>query len=197
MAHPGDSLRSVDAIHHQREQTLAAHYGGFYWGADFIGFAVAMFFTLVLLGLVGAIVGTVGYQMGAPVPRIGGSVSGVTENLGIGGLVGSLVALFVAYLLGGYTAGRMARFDGVRNGIGVVLWTIVVAIILGILGAVLGSKYNIGSQLHLSINGSTLTVAGVVSLVVTLVVMLLAAILGGTLGVRYHQRIDRDIVGTT
>jgi hypothetical protein len=195
MAQPADQpdvLYSADSLHTEREQRMHAAYGGFYWGSDFIGFAVATFFTLVFLGIVGAIIGAVGYQLGAPVPKIGSHISGTTQNLGIAALVGSLIAVFLAYLIGGYTAGRMARFDGVKNGLGVVIWTVIVAIVLGILGAALGNRFNVGNQLYLHINTSALTAAGVISLVVTLAVMLLGAILGGNMGVRYHRRIDRE-----
>src|SRR5437588_8833209 len=117
MAEPAESLRSTRSANADSNTYVAtARPGGFYWGSDFIGFAVALFFTIVFFGIVGAIVGTVGYQMGAPVPKVGGPISNTTQSLGIGGLIGGLVALFLAYLIGGYTAGRMARFDGARNG---------------------------------------------------------------------------------
>lgn len=195
MAQPadqGDYLRSASSVRAEREQQLLARYGGFSWGSDFIGFAVALFFTIVFFGIVGAIIGTVGYQMGAPVPKASTGLTSTTVNLGIAGLIGGLVAIFLAYLIGGYTAGRMARFDGVKNGIGVVIWTVVVAIILGVVGGVLGNRFNVASQIHLNVNGSTLTTAGVISLVVTLVVMLLGATLGGAWGARYHRLIDRE-----
>jgi hypothetical protein len=171
---------------------LAERYGGFYWGADFIGFVVAAFFTMVFLGIVGAIIGGVGYQLGQPLPKIGHAVSQTQQGLGIGALIGSLVAIFLAYLIGGYTAGRMARFAGVRNGVGVVIWTIIVAIILGIAGAVLGSNFNVASQLHLKFNPQTATAAGVISGLITLLVMLLGATIGGMMGERFHRDIDRD-----
>jgi hypothetical protein len=189
-----DTLYAADAMRTERRNALVARYGGFYWGSDFIGFAVATFFTLVFLGIVGAIVGAVGYQLGTPVPKVGGTLSTTTQQLGVGGLIGALVALFLAYFIGGYTAGRMARFDGAKNGLGVVIWTVAVAVILGILGALFGNRFNVGSQLHLSVSTSTLTKAGVISLVITLIVMLIAATLGGTTGVRYHDRIDREVV---
>jgi hypothetical protein len=172
---------------------VPARYRGFSWGADFIGFAVATFFTVLFFGIVGAVIGTVGYQMGAKVPKVGAPISGTTQNLAIGGLIGGLIALFLAYLIGGYAAGRMARFDGVKNGIGVVLWTIIVIVVLGIIGAILGNKFNVASQLQLKIDTQTLTTGGAISLLVTLVVMLLAAMLGGWMGVSYHRRIDREI----
>lgn len=188
------TVAEPEVIHSTRfvRRRLIDRYGGFSWGADFIGFAVAIFFTMIFLGVVGAIVGSVGYQLGQPLPRIGSGVSQTTQNLGIGALVGSLVAIFLAYLIGGYTAGRMARFDGARNGVGVVIWTIVVAIILGILGGVLGNNFNVASQLHLNFNAQAATTAGIISAIIVLLDMLLGAVLGGVLGERYHRDIDRD-----
>lgn len=194
MAQPADqqgTLRSVDSIRDERRHNLEAAYGGFHWWGDFLGFAVATFFTVLFFGIVGAIVGTVGYQMGTPVPKAG-AISGTTANLGIGGLIGGLIALFLAYLIGGYAAGRMARFNGALNGLGVVIWTVIVSIILGILGAILGNKFNVGSTLNLHINTATLTTAGLISLAVALITMIVASILGGLIGANYHRKIDRD-----
>lgn len=189
---PAERLYSVAAIHAERERRLRDRYGGFSWGADFLGFAVANFFTVVFLAIVGGIVGAVGYQLGAPVPKVGSALSPTSQTLGWGGLVGALIALALAYFLGGYAAGRMARFDGAKNGIGVVLWAILVGIILGIIGAILGTRFNVAGQLHLNIDPATLTVAGVISLLVTLLVMFVAAALGGRLGAAFHRAIDRN-----
>ncbi len=177
----------------EQRAIIRSRYGGFWWGSDFIGFAVASWFTIVFLGIVGAIVGAVGYQLNAPVPKIGSALTGASQNLGIGALIGSLIAVFLAYVIGGYTAGRMARFSGLRNGFGVWLWTILVAILLGIVGWIAGSAFNVGSQIHLSVDRATLTTAGVISVAVTLLVMLLGALLGGMMGERYHRAIDRDV----
>jgi len=183
---------SVELKRRERGNRLRDRYGGFDWVATFLGFAVAIFFLTVLLGIVAAIVGSVGYQLGAQVPKVGGSVSSATQQLGIGALVGSILTLVLAYFIGGYTAGRLARYDGMKNGLGVVVWTVLIVIIFGILGAVLGSQFNVASQLHLNVNLSALTTAGVLSLVATLLVMLIASGLGGRLGGHYHKRIDRD-----
>lgn len=189
---PVQTVRSTAGIRAERARFLREHYGGFFWGSDLMGFAVATFFTILFLGVVGAVIGAVGYQMGAPVPKIGGAVSNTTQSLGIGALVGSLIALFLAYYLGGYTAGRMARYDGAKNGFGVVIWTIVAAIVLGVAGSALGSRFNVANQVHLNINTQTLTTAGAISLAVTLLVMIVAAVLGGTVGERYHRAVDRE-----
>jgi hypothetical protein len=86
----------------------------------------------------------------------------------------------------------MARFDGVKNGLGIVLWTIVMAVVLGVLGVVLGDQFDLTQRLRLDIDQGTLTAAGIVSLAVTLLVMLAGAVLGGKLGAGYHRRIDRE-----
>jgi hypothetical protein len=185
-------VRSISSLRAERQAELRQRYGGFYWGSDFIGFAVATFFTIVFLGLIAAIAGGVGYQVGAPLPKVGHAVSTTTQTIGAGAAVASLIALFIAYVLGGYTAGRMARYDGAKNGFGVVLWTIVVTVILGLIGTALGNKFNVASQLHLKLNSSTFTAAGLIALAIALVVMVIGALLGGMSGERYHRAIDRD-----
>jgi uncharacterized membrane protein YeaQ/YmgE (transglycosylase-associated protein family) len=192
MANEPTTLRSASSIREAREQRLISRYGGFDWVATFLGFAVAIFFALIFLGIVGAVVGTVGFQLHAQVPKVGSALTGTTEKLGVGALIGSLVAAFLAYLLGGYAAGRLARFQGVLNGIGVVLWTVAIGIILGIIGAILGNKFDVAKQLHLHIDTTTLTAGGLISLVITVIVLLVAASLGGMLGERYHRGIDRE-----
>ena len=192
MTEEPDVLRSAEAVRAERRQTLLARYGGFDWLASFLGFSVAVFFLTVVLGIGGTIVGAVGSPLGATVPPLGGTIPGTTQQVGMVALIGSLIALFLAFLIGGYAAGRLARYDGVKNGLGVVLWTIFVALILAVLGAIWGSSFNVASQLNLQVDAGTLTAAGLISLVVTLLVMLLASALGGFMGERYHRAIDRD-----
>lgn len=175
----------------RRGAQARARYGGFDWVATFLGFVVATFFTTVFLAIVGAIVGSVGFQLGARVTRDG--VGGPTVALGAGAVIGSVVAVFLAYVIGGYTAGRLARFEGVLNGLGVVMWTVIVAIILAIIGAILGNRFNLGAQLHLNINVRDVSVAGVISLLVTLAVMVLGGMLGGLLGGHYQAKVSREM----
>ncbi len=180
---------AVDPVASRRAgATARARHGGFDWVATFLGFAVAVFFLAVFLGIVGAIVGTGGYRTST------GSVTAmVSSQAGIFAAAGTLVALFLAYFFGGYAAGRLARYDGVVNGLGVVLWTVIVAIALSIAGAVLNDRFQVAQQLHLGISLHDLTVAGVISAVVTLIVMVIGAAIGGGLGTHYHRRVDRDL----
>ena len=68
------------------------------------------------------------------------------------GLVGGvllLVILFVAYLAGGYVAGRMARFNGARQGLAVWLWGVAITGLLAAVAAVAGPQYDIPAQVNL------------------------------------------------
>ena len=105
-----------------------------------------------------------------------------------------LLVLMVAYYAGGYVAGRMARFNGPRQGLGVWLMGLLVTVLLAVAGVVLGAEYNVLAELNLPrvpIDEGTLTTGGLIALAAVVVGTLLAAIAGGKAGTHYHRRIDR------
>ncbi len=107
-------------------------------------------------------------------------------------LVGILV--FLTYFFGGYVAGRLARFDGARQGFGVWAFGLLVTLAFAAFAAIAGSEWNIFERLNLPripVDEGTATTAGIITLVAILLVTLLGAILGGKLGDRYHRKIDR------
>jgi hypothetical protein len=162
-----------------------ARFGGFSWGADFFGWLAAAGLAAILAGIVAA--------AGAALNLTKGS----TDTIGLGGGIALLVVLFVAYVAGGYVAGRMARFDGTRQGVGVWLWGILVAGAIALLAVAGGSKYNVLDQLNLPripVDQGTLTKGGAIALGAGLVVSLIAAMLGGALGARWHRRVDRHVI---
>jgi hypothetical protein len=97
-----------------------------------------------------------------------------------------LVILFVAYFCGGYVSGRMARFNGARQGVAVWLWAVLVAVVVAILGVVGGSKYDVLSQLNsfprIPVNEGDLTTGALLALLAIAVGSLAGAILGGMTG---------------
>jgi hypothetical protein len=160
-------------------------FGGFSWGSDFFGFLAAAGLAAILAGIVAA--------AGAAL----GLTEGSTDKIGLGGGIALLAVLFVSYLAGGYVAGRMARFDGARQGVGVWLWSILVAGAVALLAVAGGSKYNVLDQLNLPripVDQGSLTTGGTIALIGGLVVSLLAAMVGGVLGARWHRRVDRHVV---
>ena len=105
-----------------------------------------------------------------------------------------LAVLALSWYCGGYVAGRMARFDGARQGIGVWMWTLVIGAALAIAAVIGGSEYDVLQQLNLpnvAVGDQSLTTAGLITLAAALVVTLLFAILGGKAGDLYHRRVDR------
>jgi hypothetical protein len=163
-------------------------FGGIQWGADFFGWLCAIgLASLLTAALVGG-----GVALG--LSTTDASNSGTAKQIGVGGGIALAVVLAIAWFCGGYVAGRMARFDGPRQGLGVWLWTLLAAIIVGLAAAIGGSDYDVYQRLNLpriAIGDNTLTTGGVIAGAVAVVVTLLAAVLGGTAGERFHRRVDR------
>lgn len=164
-----------------------ARHGGFDWVGSFIGFVVALFFLCVFVGIVGVIVGSIGYRPGT------GSLSATMHTAGWAAAIGYLVATFLAYLIGGYSAGRTARYDGAINGLGVVFWTILLAIALAITGFVLHAQFPVTQVFHLGMGGGNIVASAVISGIITFIVMIVGGVLGGAAGSHYHRRVDRGL----
>ncbi len=145
--------------------------------ATLAGMLAALGSLILLAGLLGAALGAIGYQAG---------LGGNREELSIGALVAGIVALFLAFLVGGWTAARIAGHDGPRHGLLTVLWFVLLAAILAGLGALLGSEYNLFQSLSLPqwFSSDALTIGAIVSGIVALAAMLLGGWLGGKLGDR-------------
>jgi hypothetical protein len=176
-----------------RDAVAAQHdrFGGIKWGAAFFGWLSANGLAVILVALLSA--AGVALGLAQNVDTADEAVDQANE-IGIGGGIAILVVLFLAYLAGGYVAGRMARFDGARQGLAVWIVGLLVVLVLAAAGAILGSKYNVFQDLNLPripVDEGTATTAGIITLVAILLVTLAGAVLGGKLGDRYHRRVDR------
>jgi hypothetical protein len=115
-------------------------------------------------------------------------------EFGVGGAIGAAIVLLLAYLFGGYVAGRMARRAGLLHGLAVfVLALVIVALVAAIAAAQTDTSAIRGNLRSLGIPttgaewGDVGTLAGIGSLVA----MLLGAVLGGMLGERWHTKLAR------
>ncbi|BBL78580.1 hypothetical protein RxyAA322_04340 [Rubrobacter xylanophilus] len=174
----------------EREARLRDIYGGVDWLAGFLGFVFAAvcgaFFSLIG----GLVLGPLGGLDLAGVSTLGPAV--------VTGLVILAVLIFLTYLFGGYVAGRLARFDGGRNGALTVLFTAVVFVLLVVIGGFVPGAAGdavrdfIQDVVMPALGG--VAESGAVGLAVlggAVVVALLGGVLGGRLGSRYHSQIDR------
>jgi len=173
----GDALRRARA--RQREE-----FGGINWGAAFFGWLVAVGLAVLLTGLLAAAGAAIGLT---------DAVSS-EETLTVGGAIGLLVMIAIAYLCGGYVAGRMSRFDGARQGFGAWLLGLIVTIALTVLAVIAGSEYNVVERANLPripIGDEEFASGGAIATALILVATLVAAVVGGKFGERYHRRVDR------
>jgi hypothetical protein len=191
--HRNTFARAEDHARGDADELRHARYGGFHFGPAFFGWLVATSAGVLLLSLLSAL------GLGIALTKIN-NASQAVSNADTVGLISGIVlvaALALAYYAGGYVAGRMARFDGARQGLGVWIVGLVIAIVLGMLGAILGARYNLLQQISLPslpVNGASFTRGGLLAALATLIATALAAIAGGKAGERYHSKVDA--VGT-
>ena len=164
-------------------------FGGLDWPATLVGTLTAIALLILLGGLIGAAIGVIGYQTG---------LKDATDDLSVASLIGGLLTLFIAFLTGGWAAGRMARYDGARNGLMTAVWAIVLAAALSALAAIFGAEYDVfrNVQLPQFFSRDALTIGAIVSAMLAAAVMLVGGLLGGKWGERYHRRADATILGT-
>ena len=163
-------------------------FGGIQWGADFFGWLCAIgLASLLTAALVGA-----GVALGLSTDDA--TNADTAAQIGLGGGIALIAVLAIAWFCGGYVAGRMARFDGVRQGLGVWLWTLLSAVVIAAVAAIGGTEYDVYQRLNLpriAIGDSTLNTGGAIAGAVAVVATLLFAVLGGKAGERFHKRVDR------
>ena len=193
-----DSMDRASVVNREKN----AH-GGVKVGSAFFGWLTATGTAVLLTALLaatGTAIGLAGSSsLGQAVNGAQDSAAANAGTIGIAGAIGVLVVLLVAYFCGGYVAGRMARFNGVKQGVAVWVWAVVIAVVVAILAAIAGSKYDVLGQLNsfprIPIDSGSLTTGAVLTVVAAAVVALVGAILGGLAGMRFHRRVDRAGLG--
>ncbi|MCC9204205.1 hypothetical protein [Arthrobacter sp. zg-Y769] len=208
--HDSDAVRNRDRrnddrnAEHTREAALPnreallarekERFGGFKFGAAFFGWLTATGMVVLLSALAAAIGAAVGLSAETNLGQALESAA-ANQSAGIIGAIIMLLVLLLSYFAGGYVAGRMARFNGAKQGLAVWLWALVAAAVVIVLGLIFGNDIRSISQLNsvapLPENLEGMDAGTWIAVAASLVATLLGAILGGLAGMRYHRRIDR------
>jgi hypothetical protein len=181
--------RDRDGVDDRRDVVVDRARGGVALGGILTGVAVALGAMMVLTAIVGAI--TAGLDL---IEQAAESATTVEVGIGIG--VALVVIQFLAYLWGGYTAGRMARGAGALNGVLVPVVALVVAAIVAGVVAVVGANAELivpYGETRLPAVDDTLIDLGIGVGVGSLIAMLLGGLLGGMMGSRWHDRLEARV----
>ena len=164
-------------------------YRGFKFGAAFFGWLVAISMSVLLLAAVSAAaVGTA--------EILDYTFSDAKAEPAAAAITAAAVAvlmLTLAFYTGGYVAGRLARFDGGRQGFGVWMIALLVGAVAAGLIWILDRQYDtLGSisRPDVALSDNTLALGGLAAAAALLLLTLGFAILGGKSGRRYHDKID-------
>ena len=197
-----DEDRNVDATTtaHESERRAVGvdaareRFGGRDLPASLAGMLVALAALLLLAGLASAAIGTIAFEAG---------VEGNEDELSLGALIVAGAVIFLAFLLGGWAAGRMARYNGALNGFMVAVWFIVLSLVLAIAGAIADNTYNLFDDLRVAeatlpnwFSVDDATVGAIIGSLAFVALMVVGAVLGGIWGTRMHRRADREIAAS-
>lgn len=198
-----DATRSYQAVPAtdpglaNRETVVAREkeaFGGIKIGSAFFGWLTATGMAVLLTALVAAAGTAVGLATNTDVNEAVNQAAS-DQTVGIVGIIVLLVVLFLSYYSGGYVAGRMARFNGAKQGLMVWFWAVIVAVLVALLGMIAGEQFNILANLNsfprIPVNEGQVTTTGIIAAVIVAAVALVAAILGGMAGMRFHRKVDR------
>ena len=164
-------------------------YRGFKFGAAFFGWLIAIAMTVLLTGI--AIGAGVGASYVLDYTRSDAEQQAGTAAITIGAILVLLMSL--AFYTGGYVAGRLARFDGGRQGFGVWMISLLLAVVAAGAGAILNGQYDLIGRVDrpdVPLTNDTLTTGSIIVAAALVVMTLLFALLGGKTGQRYHDKID-------
>ncbi|QNE37554.1 hypothetical protein F1C12_05050 [Leifsonia shinshuensis] len=198
-----DEAVRVDGNRTLRENVVArerSEFGGMKFGSAFFGWLTATGMAVLLTALVAAAGAAVGFGATGGGNAAANAANKNAATIGIAGAIALVVIAFVAYYCGGYVAGRMARFDGARQGLAVWIWAIIIAVVVAVLTLILGAQYNILGNINgfprIPLDEGSVTVTGIITAVAVAIVSLAGAVLGGVAGMRYHRRVDRVGLGS-
>ncbi|HEU4512913.1 MAG TPA: hypothetical protein VFR87_07390 [Nocardioidaceae bacterium] len=178
----GPEVREAPNEERQRER-----FGGLNWGAGFFGWLITGSVGAIVAGLVAASVFVL--ELGRGLATDAAARPQVATVVVLATL---LFVLGLSYFAGGYVAGRMSRFDGGRQGLGVWLIGLVMTGIALAVGFLTGARFDMVRVVELPTTvpsdrpGIWVAAIGAALMIGSL----LAAVAGGKVGCRYHRKVD-------
>jgi len=118
-------------------------------------------------------------------------------TLGVGSAIAVAILLLVAYLFGGYVAGRMARRAGLVNGLAVFVLAVVLVAVVAAIAASQADANTVQANLRnlgIPTTGTEWGKIGSLAGIGSLAAMLVGALVGGVLGERWHTKLTRRAV---
>lgn len=179
----------------EREQE---RFGGIKVGSAFFGWLTAVGTGVLLVALVAGIGTAIGLDFAGSLDEAADAAATNAETVALVGAILLIVIMLIAYYCGGYVAGRMARFNGAKQGLMVWIWAALVAIVVAIVAVAGGDSFDLLTTVNglprIPIEGDV-TAASIITAVLVALAALVGAILGGLAGMRFHRRVDRVGLG--
>ena len=181
-------IRGAEDLSSVRER-----FGGGDLVASFVGMLAGLGTLVFLSALIAAGAASIDYQLNVI------NLDGQLDEASIVGLVVAAIVVFVSLFVGGFAAGRIARYDGGINGLGAGLWLILLVTIFAALGAWVGAEYNAFNREGLpnwvaQLDVEELTDEAIVASIVLIAATLVGGYTGGRLGTLYHEKVDAAVV---
>ncbi|QNE17837.1 hypothetical protein F1D05_07875 [Kribbella qitaiheensis] len=164
-------------------------YRGFKFGAAFFGWLIMLSMIVLLTAVVTGAGAGASYVLDY-------TRADAKEQAGTAAITAAalfVLVLSLAFYIGGYVAGRLARFDGARQGFGVWMISLLLIVVAAGTGAFLNDQYDLVGRIDrpdVPLTNDSLLTGGLLTAAAILMLPLLAALLGGKTGQRYHDKID-------
>jgi hypothetical protein len=166
-------------------------------GADLLAGILGMFAALGVLVFLGSLLlagnAGIGYQLNQI------DFDGNLQEVEVVGSIVAIIVVLASFFVGGWAAGRIARYDGGINGIGAALWFVLLVAIFGALGLWFGQEYNAFAGVDLpnwfgQIGADDVTLKAIAGALAGIVAALLGGYVGGLVGEQYHRDVDAALV---
>jgi hypothetical protein len=181
-----DVLRELRTRELRRERQ---EFGGrIQWEAVFFGLLAAVGLAACLIAMV------LGGLVATGVTSFSEDAAELVDRMMAGGGAIAVAILALSYLTGGYVAARMARFDGVRQGVGIWLLSLLIVLAAAVTAWIAGGQLDPTESISLPgnpVDEGPLHQSAWVIAAILVVVPLVAALIGGTLGDRFHRAVDQ------